>query len=59
VMIIGSWFSHTLFIVAASLVRASEYVIVATGISFLNCTMHCTMKCTLCQRRSSISTMRR
>ncbi len=42
VMITGSWLSHTFFIVAASRVRASEYVIVAMFISFLHCTSYCT-----------------
>jgi hypothetical protein len=49
VMMTGSWFSHTFFIVAASLVRAAEYVIVAISISFLYCTNNCTNRKGLCQ----------
>jgi hypothetical protein len=42
VMMTGSWLSHTFFIVAASFVRAAEYVIVAINIPFLYCTSYCT-----------------
>jgi len=49
VMMTGSWSSHTFFIVAASLVRAAEYVIVAINISFLHCTYYCTNKGAICQ----------
>jgi len=50
VMMTGSWLSHTFFIVAASLVRAAEYVIVAIHISFLHCTIYCTNSSAICQR---------
>ncbi len=44
VIITGSWFSHTFFIVAARRLRASEYVIVFIDISYSYCTNYCTSK---------------
>lgn len=55
VMMTGSWLSHTFFIVAASRVRAAEYVIVAIVISFLTCTMYCTIKNEFSQDRTNKS----
>lgn len=51
VIMTGSWFSHTFFIVAAKRSRASEYVIVSMDISFQHCTIYCTIQGNASQER--------
>ena len=51
VIMTGSWFSHTFFIVAAKRSRASEYVIVSIDISFQRCTIYCTIQGNASQER--------